>query len=200
MWKRMVARYLRNAGKCRHTLPMVTFALLLGSVGSPGRQPAIATRAQTSFAIDISGRLLGWGEDNANQLGQGRALQFSTPQSLGGGYAGTSADSGLHIIAAGDEYTITVKSDGTLWTWGKNDYGQLGDGSNASRASPRQVGTGFRTVAAGASHTVAVGIDGSLWAWGYNLFGQLGDGTDDQDMLVNQRYREIYIAQPAPTQ
>jgi alpha-tubulin suppressor-like RCC1 family protein len=78
---------------------------------------------------------------------------------------------------------VAVKSDGTLWTWGRNEWGQLGDGTMVNQSSPVQVGstTNWRSVAAGHEHTVAVKSDGTLWTWGRNEWGQLGDGT-----MVNQ--------------
>jgi alpha-tubulin suppressor-like RCC1 family protein len=82
-------------------------------------------------------------------------------------------------IAAGSSHSMAIQSDGTLWAWGDNQYGQLGDGTNLSKSSPTQIGiaTNWRAVSAGSNHTVAIKTDGTLWAWGYNIFGQLGDGT-----------------------
>ena len=79
-------------------------------------------------------------------------------------------------------HTVAVKTDGTLWAWGYNGAGQLGDGTTTDRSSPVQVGTdtNWASVAAGDLHTVAVKTDGTLWAWGDNGYGQLGDGTTDQ--------------------
>ncbi len=76
-------------------------------------------------------------------------------------------------------HTVAVKTDGTLWAWGDNTYGQLGDGTTIDHSSPVQVGTAtnWAAVGAGQYHTVAVKTDGTLWAWGDNTFGQLGDGT-----------------------
>ena len=81
-------------------------------------------------------------------------------------------------MAAGDDHTVAVKTDGTLWAWGSTT-GQLGDGTTTDRSSPVQVGTAtnWASVAAGNDHTVAVKTDGTLWAWGDNDSGQLGDGT-----------------------
>ena len=72
-----------------------------------------------------------------------------------------------------------VKNDGTVWTWGANDAGQLGDGSTTQRNSPRQVPglSSITRVDCGYYHTLALGSDGSVWAWGRNSNGQLGDGT-----------------------
>ncbi len=74
---------------------------------------------------------------------------------------------------------MALKSDGTLWAWGGNDYGQLGDGTTASQDTPTQIGsaTTWSAIAAGWSHTVGLKPDGTLWAWGYNANGELGDGT-----------------------
>jgi alpha-tubulin suppressor-like RCC1 family protein len=73
-----------------------------------------------------------------------------------------------------------IKTDGTLWTWGQNNYGQLGDGTTTSRRSPVTVfgyGTNWCSVASIRNHTLAVKTDGGLWIWGRNNYGQLGDGT-----------------------
>ncbi len=82
-------------------------------------------------------------------------------------------------VAAGYYHTVALKRDGTLWAWGDNYYGQLGDGTTANQSSPVQVGvaTNWQAVAAGSYHTVALKRDGTLWAWGNNSYGQLGDGT-----------------------
>ena len=82
-------------------------------------------------------------------------------------------------LAGGYNHTLAIKSDGSLWSWGSNYYGQLGDGTNIDRADPVQVGTDKDWVVAAASEfrSLAIKSDGSLWAWGYNGTGQLGDGT-----------------------
>jgi alpha-tubulin suppressor-like RCC1 family protein len=74
---------------------------------------------------------------------------------------------------------VAVKSDGTVWAWGRNQWGELGDGTTTSRSTPVQVAglTAVVAVAAGQSHTLALRSDGTVWAWGGNGGGQLGDGT-----------------------
>jgi alpha-tubulin suppressor-like RCC1 family protein len=83
-------------------------------------------------------------------------------------------------VAAGQQHTVALRPDTTLWAWGSNAHGQLGDGTTIDRESPVQIGSGFVAVAAGGSHTVAVKYDGTLWAWGYNVAGQVGDGTAEE--------------------
>src|SRR3989338_4891709 len=86
----------------------------------------------------------------------------------------------LISISAVFSYAVTkAEVSGTVWTWGSNVYGQLGDGTTTDRYSPVQIGTGtnWSSVSAGYYHTIAIKTDGTLWAWGDNSFGQLGDGT-----------------------
>ncbi|WP_114422226.1 cutinase family protein [Nocardioides houyundeii] len=81
-------------------------------------------------------------------------------------------------LSAGGQSTCEVRVDGSAWCWGRNDFGQLGDGTNTLRVSPAQVaGSGWARVATGGSFTCGVKTDGTLWCWGLNNFGQLG-GTD----------------------
>jgi len=108
---------------------------------------------------------------------------------LGMGDAGPSsatprAVSGLAEVAAvatGDYDTFAVLSDGTVWGWGMNASGALGDGTTTEQYSPVQAQgvTGAADVAAGYSHTLALLADQTVWAWGGNWVGQLGDGTTD---------------------
>jgi len=82
-------------------------------------------------------------------------------------------------IAAGAVHTVSLKSDGTVWSWGGNQAGQLGNGTTAQQPSPVQA-TGLANVtaiAAGGYHTVALKSDGTVWAWGDNRSGQLGDDS-----------------------
>ena len=89
------------------------------------------------------------------------------------------AFAGTHAIAAGEYYTLALKTDGSLLAWGGNFGGQLGDGTTVDKLSPVRIGiaSNWAEVAAGGRHTVARKTDGSLWAWGLNHNGPLGDGT-----------------------
>ncbi|MFN4027892.1 MAG: T9SS type A sorting domain-containing protein [Flavobacterium sp.] len=82
-------------------------------------------------------------------------------------------------VSNGQNHTIAIKTDGTLWAWGSNLFGQLGNGNNTDSNFPIQIGTSndWRQVAAGGAHSLAIKNDGTLWAWGYNLNGQVGNNS-----------------------
>jgi len=91
-------------------------------------------------------------------------------------------------ISGGFYFSVAIKTDGTLWAWGLNAYGQLGDGTTIKKLVPTQIGTdtNWASVAAGNYHTMAIKTDGTLWAWGYNGNGQLGDGTTTIKVVPTQ--------------
>ncbi len=73
-----------------------------------------------------------------------------------------------------------MKTNGTLWCWGYNNYGQVGDNTILTRSTPRQefsASTNWKQVSTGVSHTAAVKTNGTLWVWGSNTNGQIGDNT-----------------------
>jgi hypothetical protein len=81
-------------------------------------------------------------------------------------------------ISTGGLHTLLVKSDGTLWAWGDNYYGQLWDATMTNRTSPVQIGSDNKWIMASArEHSLVLKSDGTLWAWENNYYGQLGDGT-----------------------
>ena len=92
---------------------------------------------------------------------------------------GIGAPVSWQAIACGDEHTLAIKTDGSLWAWGNNEDGQLGIGTTTDSLSPVRVGieTNWQAIACGGLHTLAIKADGALWAWGFNMFGQLGIGT-----------------------
>ena len=90
-----------------------------------------------------------------------------------------TATSCWQTISAGYTHSVGIKTDGTLWAWGDNGYGQLGDGTIISKNTPTQIGSAnnWESVSASGGFTIAIKANGTLWAWGNNAFGQLGDGT-----------------------
>ena len=80
-----------------------------------------------------------------------------------------------------NNHSLTLKSNGQVWSWGLNDYGQLGDNTLLDKSSPILVvgSHSFVELSAGFSHTIARKSNGEVWSWGYNSFGQLGDNTTE---------------------
>ncbi len=83
------------------------------------------------------------------------------------------------VISTGMDYTAVLDENGTLWMWGGNDYGQLGNGTTEDSAVPAKVMDGVAAVSCGSHHAAAIKADGSLWMWGWNIYGQLGNGTTE---------------------
>ena len=91
---------------------------------------------------------------------------------------GVAHAAGVVDADAGEYYSLSVLSDGSLWGWGYNAQGQLGDGTLETHLAPSRVETdaAWLDVSAGYRHTLAIRSDGTLWAWGWNKDGQLGIG------------------------
>jgi alpha-tubulin suppressor-like RCC1 family protein len=85
----------------------------------------------------------------------------------------------MTAIASGETHAISLKGDGTVWAWGGNSNGQLGDGTTTARWTPVQVNTltSAQGITAGYQDSLASTTLGVTWAWGDNIYGQLGDGT-----------------------
>lgn len=142
----------------------------------------VAVSSYHSLAVNTDGTLWAWGRNNSGQLGNGTSgsdTNILTPVKIMDGVA---------HVAAGSYHSLAVKTDGSLWAWGYNYYGQLGNGTSGSGtnvSTPVKIMDGVAQVAAGSSHSLAVKTDGSLWAWGYNYDGQLGNGTSGSGTNVS---------------
>lgn len=152
---------------------------------------AIAGGDNYSMALKSDGTVWEWGKNTEGELGIGTSdsnNHLTPTEVLGPG--GTGFLSGVTAIAGGTYHSSAVRSDGTAWTWGADDLGELGDGDGTQQLeqnSPVQVvgpgGTGFLTgvvaVGGGTEFGVALKSDGTVWAWGWNFYGTLGQGTSD---------------------
>jgi alpha-tubulin suppressor-like RCC1 family protein len=141
----------------------------------PSGVTAIAGGLRHSLFLKSDGSLWAMGDDSRGQLGDGGVLnnQTNRPELI--------VTNGVTAIAAGGEFSLFLKSDGSLWAMGDRTYGQLGDGSaNYFTNRPEQiVASNVTAIAAGYIHSLFLKSDGSLWAMGYNIYGELGDGFID---------------------
>jgi len=142
-----------------------------------------------TMAIDTDGKLYGWGNNENGQLGKGTS---DTNNNVTPTYIGTEGDNWKYV-SAGGSHTVAIKTNGTLWTWGNNVYGQLAldhiapDDPDVYTA-PTQVGTAtdWDSISAGYDYTMAIKTNGALWAWGYNDSGNLGIGGFDDTNVPTQ--------------
>lgn len=139
--------------------------------GSNWKQVAIKS---TVAAIKTDGTLWLWGDNTYGQLGDNTVVPKSSPiQTIAGG-------TNWNQVAIGGDHTAAIKTDGTLWIWGRNNNGQLGDNTVVSKSSPIQTvagGNNWKQVSCGMQIAGAIKTDGTLWVWGYNTFSILGDST-----------------------
>ncbi|MFM9988862.1 T9SS type A sorting domain-containing protein [Flavobacterium sp.] len=144
---------------------------------------SVSAGGSHTLGIRTGGTLWAWGRNNAGQLGTaGVPSTWSTvPLQIG-------TDSNWQTISAGNSHNIAIKTDGTLWTWGRNQASQLGDGSTTNSNIPIQIGTAtdWQFISAGDEYVLAIKSDGTLWAWGDNTYGQLGDNTTINKTIPTQ--------------
>lgn len=118
------------------------------------------------------GSLWTWGNNTYGQLGNGGlggSLLVYSPVQI-------SSESWKMVRGAGYHFAA-IRQDGTLWTWGRNDFGQLGHNNSTHTSHPGQVAGSWKFVTVGAFNTFGIRSDDTLWGWGINSNGGLGDGT-----------------------
>jgi len=149
----------------------------------------VAAGGLHSAAIDSAGVLWTWGAAGQGQLGNGTTTDSGTPARV----SDPNPASPWVSVSAGARHTVALKADGTLWAWGENAQGAIGQGNvnspgqyNTPQEVPAAGGNTWLAVSAGGywdgsssygGHTIGIQSDGSLWAWGWNQSGQVGNGT-----------------------
>ncbi|MBM4165303.1 MAG: RCC1 repeat-containing protein, partial [Lentisphaerae bacterium] len=148
----------------------------------------VAAGSSHTVALKSDGSVWAWGYNSSGQVGDGTTTSRNTPVQVK--QSGGASLSGVAGIAARENRTVALKTDGTVWAWGDNWAGQLGDGTMTTRLNPAKVImqdgaalSNVTAVAAGSIHTLALKDDGTVWAWGYNAWGQIGDGTQYTNRL-----------------
>lgn len=169
-----------------------TAVLFLASwAGLQSQSPAtVAAGELHSQIVNGDGEVWGWGNDLYGQLGNGKQL---------GRYAADPKSQAERLgdvlgVAAGSNHTLALRKDGSVWGWGDNSLGQLGDGTRTTRLEPVQVPglETIRAVAGGYVHSLALDRSGVVWAWGSNLYGQLGASGASESV----RPRRVAVPRP----
>ena len=191
-----VVRWSRGSRPLRRALLAFVMTLLAGLLLAPSalalsiptlplvgeqRPVSIAAGDGHSLAIKTNGTLWAWGLNSSGQLGNGDEEYNSQPSPVPVG-----EETDWTSVASGASHSLALRGDGcTLWAWGRNDYGQLGNNTTDDSASPIQIGDGtdWLAVDGGIRHSLALKRDGTLWAWGENLYGQLGDGSGSNQLV-----------------
>ena len=145
---------------------------------------AIAAGGYHSMVLKQDGTVWAMGDNKYGQLGDGSTTSRKSMLRVTNDFM-QYFSTGAKAIAAGFLHSMVLQEDGTVWATGRNDHGQLGDGSKLLRNSFVQVTNGAQGVAAGGWHSAVLKVDGSFWTAGANSQGQLGDGsTMDKNVFV----------------
>lgn len=148
-----------------------TYSYNLIQIGTDADWLSVSTGFSHSLAIKTNGTLWACGRNNYGQLGDYSNNNRSIPVQIG-------ADTDWQSVSSHfGEHSLAIKTNGTLWGWGRNSYGEVGDGTTIDRNHPVQIGTDnqWQYISGGGTHSLGLKTDGTLWAWGENnLFGQLG--------------------------
>jgi uncharacterized repeat protein (TIGR02543 family) len=164
-------------------------------IGTAEDWTTVSAGGMHTVALKSTGSLWTWGSNSYGQLGDGTSESTKdSPVHIGSDYDWAA-------IETGGYHTVALKTDGSLWAWGCNNIGQLGDGTTENKNVPTQIAAGstWIAVSAGRQHTVAIKSDGSLWAWGANSNGELGDGSTDFKKVPTQISTEQWALVSAGT-
>jgi alpha-tubulin suppressor-like RCC1 family protein/predicted metalloprotease len=138
-----------------------------------------------SSAITSEGRVFTWGDNYSSQLGDGTTSKRYTPTEITSQFNLSKRET-IKSVSLGSSHSSAITSEGRVFTWGYNFYGQLGDGTTLnSRSTPTEITSQFnlskretiKSVSLGSSHSSVITSEGRIFTWGLNDFGQLGDGT-----------------------
>jgi alpha-tubulin suppressor-like RCC1 family protein len=148
-------------------------------IGTANDWATVSAGAVHSLAVKTNGTLWSWGNGQFGQLGNGafNSATWTVTQ------VGTATD--WLTVSAGNRFSLAIKTTGTLWSFGLNNFGQLGINNTFDQNLPVQVGTANNWVKidAGNQHSLAIDSGGFIYAWGNNNFGQFGNGTNTNSLV-----------------
>lgn len=143
-------------------------------IGTDNNWDDVSAGTYHVIARKTNGTMWTWGQNSGGALGLNNIIDYSSPVQVG------SSSDWWKISAGGSSYSIALKTNGTLWAWGDNFYGNLGQNNTVYYSSPVQIGAlsdWWKISAGGGRFILAIKTNGSLWSWGYNLYGMLGTGN-----------------------
>ena len=143
---------------------------------------------RTIFALDTEGKIYVWGENDVGQLGDGTTNNSNIPICISELENDLKGKKIANIYEYGSSTIFAIDTEGKIYTWGRNNYGQLGDGTNNNRNNPICIselendlkGKRIANIIYDGSTTFALDTEGKVYSWGYNYYGQLGDGTNNK--------------------
>jgi len=142
-----------------------------------------------SAVVDKKGVLWCWGNNSLGQLGNGKqSQQVLIPEQI------QMDDNPFFInISVGGNHSVALDKNGMVWTWGSNNHGQLGNGTNTNSNNPLKINeiSNIKRISAGNEHTIALDSYGKIWIWGNNENGRLGDGTSDKEKNIPIQITEL---------
>ena len=160
---------------------------------------AVSMGSSACAALKTDGTLWAWGYNDSGAVGSGGSCDALVTAPAGVSYSIQTVPvkimEDVVAFSMGDAHGAAVKSDGTLWTWGANDCGELGTGDLVPSYVPVQVLDQVADVSAGSAYTAAIRTDGTLWTWGSNLLGELGNGTEENSLVPVQVLEDVAAVQ-----
>ena len=141
-----------------------------------GEITQIAAGDSHSAAVTKDGDLYMWGANGSGQLGIQSNVASNIPVKVNNS-SSTLPEKSVKYVALGSYHSAAITKDGSLYMWGYNNYGQLGNGSTTNSYTPVKIMENVAAVSLGSYHSAAITKDGSLYMWGYNNYGQLGNGS-----------------------
>ena len=166
-----------NNGQAGNGSTNTTPATTAVQIGTNSNWKTVSAGSNHILAINAAGELFVWGSNSSGQIGNNSiGGNVTTPFQIASAMPWIG-------ISGGNEFSLAVQADGSIWSWGANSSGQLGKGNNSNLPSnkiPVQIGneSNWVNVNAGYASSSALKADGTLWMWGENSNGQLGKGNN----------------------
>ncbi len=156
--------------------------------------PQVAAGDATSFFLRQDQKLWGWGKNDYGQVGNGEIITGGDPrngQQPPVLLTNEGFNQGFKHVAGGRWHSLGVKNDGTVWGWGDNEYGQLGNMAPQPHSSPVKIPglQGMKAVACGELFSLALDNNGTVWAWGHNASNELGRGSQESQSNTPQKVK-----------